>query len=436
MRLLPVLVDKLNSALAPSGGFSATRRDAALPAIPGKVHAVIGMRRAGKSTWLRQQVEERRRHLPPERALYLSFDDDRLARADLEQLSLLLEEFYRRFPSLRGAETVHWFLDEVQEIPGWERFVRRIMDTERVEVVVSGSSARLLSREVHTSLRGRGMETILRPFGFREALRHLGEEPEVPPSTWTPRLRSRVEGRFREYLVQGGFPEAQGLPAALRVELLQGYVDTLLFRDIVERHGVTQVAALRWIVRHALRNPGGRTSAHRLHGDLRSQGHAVGKDAVHALLGHLQDAFLLSSVPIATDSERRRNSNPRVLYPADPGLIKAFDPGGRSRTGRALETVVLHELERRGAAVEYVRTKDGYEVDFLARYRDGREELVQVCADASDEGTRTRELRALVSAGAEFPHAVRVLLLLDRPSGEVPWPEEVTVQSTCDWVLT
>ena len=359
--------------------------------MPGKVHAVIGMRRAGKTTFLRQLLDERRAALPRERALYLSFDDDRLAGLELDQLGFLLEEYYRRFPALRGRETVHWLLDEIQLVPGWERFVRRVLDSEKVEIAVSGSSARMLSREVHTALRGRGMATVIRPFSFREFLRHRGEEPTKEPVQWTPAERSLVEKRFREFLVEGGFPEAQGLPAAVGVELLQGYVDTVLFRDVVERYGVSEVAALRWRVRQSLRNPAGSFSVHRLHQDLKAQGHGVAKDAVHALLGHLLDAFLISAVPLATESERKRNSNPRKLYPADPGFIKAFDASGRANAGHALETVVLNELERRGAEVGYVKTGTGLEVDFLVRYPAAGEELIQVCADLSTSEARSRE---------------------------------------------
>jgi predicted AAA+ superfamily ATPase len=433
--LHPVLAEKLSAALSPAAATPLTRRDARLPAVHGKVHAVIGMRRAGKTTFLRQLLAERREYLPPERALYLSFDDDRLAGVSADQLALLLEEYYRRQPELRGRETVHWLLDEIQLVPGWERFVRRILDSEKVEITVSGSSARMLSREVHTSLRGRGMATVIRPFSFREFLRHRGEEPSKEPARWTAAERSLVEKRFREYLIEGGFPEAQGLPAALRTELLQGYVDTVLFRDVVERHGVSQVAALRWLVRQCLRNPAGTFSAHRLHRDLRSQGHGVAKDAVHAMLGHLLDAFLLSAVPLATDSERRRNSNPRKVYPADPGLIKAFDSSGRSNLGHALETVVLNELERRKTDVGYVRTDGGAEADFLARHPAGGEELIQVCADVSAPETLARDVAALEEAGRENPRAARRILLLtwdDRALLDVP---EIEALPAYEWLL-
>jgi hypothetical protein len=435
MPLHPVLLEKLNAAAGLASPPPLTRRDASLPAMPGKVHAVIGMRRAGKTTFLRQLQAARRESLPPERAVFVSFDDDRLAELGVDQLALLLEEYYRRYPELRGRETVSWFLDEIQLVEGWERFVRRVLDSEQVEIVVSGSSARMLSREVHTSLRGRGMATVIHPFSFREFLRHRGEEPEREAERWTAAERSLVEKRFHEYLVEGGFPEAQGLAPGLRIELLQSYVDTVLFRDVVERYGVSQVAALRWLVRQCLRNPAGSFSVHRLHQDLKAQGHGVAKDAVHALLGHLLDAFLLSSVPLATDSERRRNSNPRKLYPVDPGLIRAYDTSGRSNLGHALETAVLNELERRKAEVAYVKTEDGFEVDFHVRYLAGAEELVQVCADPSAPATMDRELRALTQAWHTDPRTARRLLVLTRDQAISSGASGVSVQPAYEWLL-
>ena len=435
MSLHRILEEKLNEALGPVAPSTNTRREAKLPAVPGKAHAVIGMRRAGKTTYLRQLLEDRRTTAPAERALYLSFDDDRLAGIQVEQLGFMIEEYYRRYPQLRGRTPTCWLLDEIQFVPGWERFVRRVLDSEKVEVIVSGSSARMLSQEVHTSLRGRGMPTVIRPFSFREFLRHRDEEPSKDPRRWTSGERSLVEKRFREFLVEGGFPEAQGLDVRLRIELLQGYVDTVLFRDVVERYGVSQVAALRWVVRHALRNPAGSFSVHRLHQDLKAQGHGVAKDAVHGMLGHLIDAFLLTAVPLASESERQRNSNPRKLYPADPGLIRAFDTSNRSNIGHALEVVVLNELERRGAEVGYVKTKNGLEVDFLARQSVTGEELIQVCADCSDPDTLRREHRALAEACKEHPGAKRRMLVLDRDSVPEAQLPHVATKPAYEWLL-
>ncbi len=435
MPLHPVLADKLRIALQTAAPVARTRRDASLPAVPGKIHSVIGLRRAGKTTFLHQLRDEWRASLFPERAIYIGFDDDRLADIGVEQLGLLLEEYFRTHPELRGRQTVHWFLDEIQLVPGWERFCRRVLDTERIELVVSGSSARMLSREVHTSLRGRSMATVIRPFGFREFLRHRGEEPAPGAFRPTPVERSLIEKRFREFLVEGGFPEAQGLPLAARIELLQGYVDSVLFRDVIERYRVTQVEALRWLVRQCLRNPAGSMSVHRLHLDLRAQGHGVAKDAVHAMLGHLTDAFLLTAVTLATESERQRNSNPRKIYPADPGLIVAFDRSGRANLGHALETVVLNELERRGAEIGYVKTEAGLEVDFLARHSGAGEELIQVCADVSDPATLERELRALDAAGREHRRAAKRLLVLSRDDVPHVQTRGVEIQPAYEWLL-
>jgi len=279
------------------------------------------------------------------------------------------------------------------------------------------------------------MESVIRPFGFREFLRHRGEEPATAPATWAKEERSLIEKRFREYLDEGGFPEAQGLDPSLRIELLQGYVDTVLFRDLIERHGVTQVAALRWVTRHCLRNPASRFSVHRLYRNLRAEGHAVAKDGVHDMIGHLVDAFLLGTVALATESERQRNSNPRKVYPADPGLIGAFDMTGRPNLGHGLESVVFVELERRKAQVGYVKTPDGFEVDFLARYLDGGEELIQVCADPSDAETFARELRALGAARSYYPRATRRLLVLNRDQVPSAPPAGVVAQPVYEWLM-
>jgi uncharacterized protein len=189
------------------------------------------------------------------------------------------------------------------------------------------------------------------------------------------------------------------------------------------------------VVRHCLRNPASSFSVHRLHQDMKSQGHGVAKDAVHAMLGHLLDAFLLSAVPMATESERQRNSNPRKIYPTDTGLIRAFDTSGRTNVGHALETVVLVELERRGAEIGYVKTEDGFEVDFLARHPATGAELIQVCADMRNPETLARELRALTEAAKTHPRAGQRLLVLDRDALSGVSAPGVAVQPAYEWLL-
>lgn len=412
-----------------------TRRDVWLPAVPGKATAVIGMRRAGKTSLLWQILSERvAAGMPREGLLYFSFEDERLAGIGVEDLDGLLEAYYRLNPQWRDEQRASFFLDEIQLVPGWERFARRILDSENIELFLSGSSARMLSREVATSMRGRAMEAVVMPFSFREALRHAGREPIQPVAKLPKAVRSRLEGDLLSYLIEGGFPEAQGLDERNRRELLRGYVDVVLLRDVVERHNISQPQVLRWMVQQLLGNAAGSFSINKFHAVLKSRGVAVGKDTLHQMLAHLEDAFLLSTITIASDSVRRRQVNPRKVYPVDTAIGLLFDRSGKNNLGHALETVVLHALQRAGAEVTYVRTVEDYEVDFHALMADGRELLIQVCADISAKETLAREVRALQVVADSWPNAERVLIALALPTG-VALPEGITAYSAVDWLL-
>jgi hypothetical protein len=404
--------------------------------MPGKVTALLGMRRSGKTTFLHQLRRERlasgaARALVP----YVNFEDERLAGLQGAQLGFLLEEYGRRVPDADRAGPVFWCFDEIQTVPGWERFVRRLLDSGRAEIVVTGSSAALLSREIGTALRGRAWSVVLYPFSFAEALAHRGESPPADPALVSGADRGRLEHAFLSWLEAGGFPEAQGLPAASRRQLLRDYVDVAILRDVVERHGVGNAVALRWLVRHLLANAASPFSVEKFHRTLKSQGIAVSRDTLHHLLGYLEDCFLVRTVWIEADSERQRMVNPRRIYPVDPGLIPLFDRTGRTNIGHALETAVLIELERRRCEVTYVRTPEGYEVDFLARAPDGAEHLIQVCADASDPDTAGRELRALEQAGRRWPRARRWLLALTHDRTPLDPPRHVTCWPAYQWML-
>jgi len=402
---------------------------------------VIGMRRVGKTTLLWQVLADRLAHpagdLPDPRhgLMYFGFEDERLAGLEGRHLDLLVEEYFRLHPEWRDRRRATFFLDEIQLVPGWELFARRLLDNEKIDLFLSGSSARLLSREVATSMRGRAMEAVVHPFGFREYLRHAGCEPKKKTDRMTKAERSLLDRRLIDYLQHGGFPEAQGLDTRNRTELLRGYVDVVLLRDVIERYNVAQPRVLRWMVRQLLGNAAGGFSVNKFHADLKSQGVAVGKDTLHDYLGHLEDAFLLRSLAVATDSERRRRVNPRKVYPVDTGLIPVFDRSGKANLGHALETAVLPELERRGAETAYVRTEGGFEVDFFARYPDGGEELLQVCASLDDPETRAREIRALQDAATQYPGAGRRLIAFDAPPA-FELPNGVTFTRAADWLLS
>ena len=412
-----------------------TRRDAALPTISGKALAVIGMRRAGKTSYLYQcRADLLSTGRSPNRLIYFNFEDERLAGLTAADLHIIPDAHLRMFPE-PAAEPITLFLDEIHLVPGWETFVRRLLDTPGYEIFLSGSSAKLLSREIATSMRGRAWEIAIHPFSFREYLRHHGHEIPSAPSNLSAKKTAALDHHFARYLETGGFPEAQSLSPAHRRQLLQGYIDVLLLRDVIERHQVSNVTALRWLVRRLLSSPAGLFSVTKFAADLKSQGIPVSRDNLYEFLAHLEDAFLLQTVPVATDSEKRRQVNPRKVYPADPALIPVFDRSGKANTGHALESVVFTELQRRGAEIAYVKTAGGFEVDFLARYPDNSEELIQVCTSIDDPDTREREVRALKDAEKEHPGAKQTILTLE---SRLPFPhvqDPVNVLPAWSWML-
>jgi predicted AAA+ superfamily ATPase len=413
-----------------------TRRDVRLPGIRGKALAVIGVRRGGKTSFLQQCRSDRLAEgRSPQSQLLVSLEDERLAGMSVADLGWLLDEHARRFPGLAEAGGFTLYLDEVQTVPGWEGLVRRLVDAGNVELFVSGSSARLLSREVATSLRGRAMEALVLPFSFREALRHAESEPTEPWERLRPTERATLDQRLRRYLAEGGFPEAQGAQPRDRAALLSGYVDVVVLRDVIERHAVTNPLALRWLERQLLANPGGGFSVKKHYDTLRSQGVSVGKDTLHDYLAHLEDAFLVRTVAMHSASERQRMVNPRKAYPVDPGLIALFERSGREHQGRALETAVMLELERRGFEVSYVRTAEGWETDFLAHRAGDRPLLVQVCLETEGDETWNRELRALEAAAAAHPGARAFLVTLDAVPPSKPLPRGLVWAAAARWLL-
>lgn len=415
-----------------------TQRAVRLPALPGKADAVIGPRRAGKTSLLFAHAAKLLSapatglagpaEISANAVLYLNFEDERLAGLQAGQLQLFMDCWYRRCPGVLQAE--RWLLlDEIQTVPGWEGFVRRLLDEGGVRIVVTGSSAKLLSREIATSLRGRALTTEVLPFSFAEALVHAGiliPEHWPAPNTVAPVLRHALD----RYLATGGFPEVQFLDSETRSRVLRDYVDVALLRDVIERHGVTNVPALRSLTRRLLAAPAGKFSVHKFYNDLRSTGLPVAKESLHEWLGHFDDACFAFFVSIDTESEAVRRSNPRKAYPVDPALTP-----GTGDVGHRLETVVYLELRRRGFQMAYLQNADGTEVDFVATDLHERRSLIQVSATMSDAATRARELHALTTAMRERGLNEGTIVTLDGAERLVVPEGTVHVRSAFEWLL-
>ena len=380
-------------------------RECRVPKIPNKVYAVIGMRRSGKTYYLYQTMKHfLEQGIDRFRLVYFNFEDERLADMTFRDLHWISDEYYAMYPEARN-DKIYFFFDKIQLVEGWEKYVRRLMDSENVQIYVSGSSAKMLSREIASSLRGRSVEAIVYPYSYREFLK--SRDIDVPQSLRriNKQMRSLLENQLLMYLRNGGFPEAQGLSTMDRHLLLQGYVNTVLFRDVVDRFKVTNIVVMKTLIRHLIRNAGSRFTVNKFYNQLKSQGFKVAKTTLHEYLGYLQDAFLLRTIALYTRSERKRMVNPVKPYVIDTGLSAAFALTREPDMGHLLENCVFMELCRRGARVSYMLISSGYEVDFFAQYPDGTRQVIQVAADVSNPATREREYRALYEPISALPDA-------------------------------
>lgn len=385
------------------------RRDARAPEVPGKATAVVGMRRAGKTWFCFQRMRELlAAGVAKPRLLYVNFEDERLMPFSAADFQEILDTYYRKFPGLT-EQSSYLFLDEVQRIEGWERFVRRVLDTESLQVWVTGSSSKLLSTEIATSLRGRSLTTEIFPYSFGEFLRAHGEDDDA--ARVGSKRRATLQHWATRYLERGGFPEVQGVDRDAALQILRGYVDVVILRDVIERHRVRNTVALRALIRHLLSAPATRFSVYKFYNSLKSQGVTCTKNDLYAFLDHLGDAFLVYWVPIHSRSQRVRQVNPRKIYAVDTGLLQSVSFCLTEDRGAHLENLAYLHLRRQGLRPEYYLTRSGSEVDFVWR-SDPRApaRLVQVCWSLRDPRVRERELGALRAAMAELQVARGVVV--------------------------
>jgi len=400
-----------------------------MQAVPGKAAVCIGVRRSGKSTYLFQVMEHlRNARVPRENILYVNFFDDRLHALRQENLGLITEAYYALYPEKKNTETVYCFFDEIQALDGWEPFIDRLMRSEKCQVFLTGSSARMLSKEIATQMRGRALSWELFPFSFREFLDYKGIEAKARLST---RDRLLVQKAFEEYWETGGFPEVLGLRRDLRIKIHQEYFHAILFRDLVERHDVSHPKAVSDLAHWLMNNSASLYSVNRLTGYLQSLGHKAPKAAVAEYLEWFEDAYFLFTVRLFDASLARRNANPKKVYCVDHALIQSVSSGILVNSGHLLENLVFTALRRIHQEVCYYRTNAGREVDFIVPQRNGPPMLVQVCESLVEPQTKKRELAALGEAMAEL--GVNTGTIVTRREEETIKGDSGTIQAVPAW---
>jgi len=379
-------------------------------------HAVIisGLRRAGKSTLLLQLAHR----LGKDQFYYVNFEDDRFLgfqAGDANDLYQVLIEVF--------GERKTFIIDEIQNIDGWEHFVRRFMDMG-FKFYITGSNASLLSRELGTRLTGRYVPIELFPFSFKEFLQFRGE-PLPDLSRMKTADHARLQNSLQAYLQSGGIPDALKYP---ELSLLRTLYDDVLYRDIATRYRLDAVTAIKELAFFLMSNPASPISFNK----LKTQFQLGSVNTIKNYIGYMENSWLLFTLTVYDFSVKRQQIAPKKVYSIDTGLINAVGFGFSPNTGRLLENLIFLSLRRKTHEIYYFASSGGYEVDF---YLPETRQLIQVAQNLEQPATREREIRAIQNAIGSVK--VQSALILTDANGDsftidgVP----VEIRSAAEWLL-
>jgi len=277
---------------------------------------VTGLRRVGKSTLLRYFYDR----IDSENKLFIDLENP-LNRALFEKDDYEEIKYELFLKGIDFDKKAYIFLDEVQNVEGWERYIRRIHDTLNVRIYITGSSSKLLSSEIATSLRGRTVSYEIFPFSFKEYLRYRGIEVNF----YSSKNLSYIKHAFGQYLIDGGFAETFEEDEDVKRRILKDYLDLIVYKDVVERYGIKNQSLLKHLIKYLVVNMGTLVSFNKLYNIYKSQGYKVGKDTIYDYLSHLQDAYTFFAVPIFRNSVKEERRHPKKIYVVDNGFKKLFN---------------------------------------------------------------------------------------------------------------
>lgn len=365
-----------------------------------KIRTLIGARRVGKTFSLYQIISDLLKHnIPRERILLINFEDERLIPLEVKDLTSILNTYYEIYPKHKD-KVVYFFFDEIQNVPGWEAFIRRIHDSEKVQINLTGSSSKLLSHDIATSLRGRTLSFEIFPFSFKEYLKFQ----EISTEALSSKNRSFIVNAINSYMLSGGYPEILDVQEPMRIKILQDYFNLLLYKDLIERHDIRNHSLMKYFLKFILANSANPFSVNKVFGDIKSQGYKLSKDTLHNYLSYLEDSLFIHLVPFFSDSLRKQNINYRKIYVLDHGLITSIVNSQSYNRGRILETMVYNHLCRIYDHIQiyYYRTSRNQEIDFIVHDRGNILKLIQVSDQMENQQTRNREISALFQSMVEL----------------------------------
>jgi len=362
------------------------KRDIDIPINSNKIISLVGVRRSGKTYILYQLINQLREVVDRKNIIYINFEDDRLDGIEATNLNDLIDAYFEMYPKKR-KEKIYLFFDEIQEVRGWEKFIRRIYDSLNVQIFITGSSAKMLSKEVASSIRGRSITYEIFPLSFKEYLNFKN----IDINLYSSSSISFIKNAFNSYLKEGGFPEiALEKNEDIKLRILRDYVDLIIYRDVIERYNIKNLSLLKFLIRYFFSNPATLVSFNKLYNELKTLGYKLTKDTLFEYFSYLNDAYVLFLMPIFRNSIKEEMRNPKKSFIIDNGFNYIFKTSVSEEYSKLYENLVFLHLRRKFKEIYYLKEKQ--EVDF---YLPEIETIINVSFSIKEVKTFNREINSL-----------------------------------------
>ena len=394
-----------------------------------QVITITGPRRAGKSYLMRQMAKRLcEKGVKKENLLLVNFEDPRFTSLDIKLMTQVFD-VYKEFLSPTG--TPYIFLDEVQEVEGWEKWVLMMHELKKARIVISGSNAKLLSRELGTLLTGRHLDLTVFPLSFPEFLAFNKMEFKGPLDS--AGREAEIKGLLRRYMEFGSFPEV-ALSEQKR-EILLKYFEDLLTKDLLKRFSIRKPQVMKSLIKYYLSNVGNLTtfmSAERfLH---------ASSDTLEKFAGYFEDVYLIFFLKRFSFKVKEQEKSPRKVYAIDTGLCNTVGFRFSENTGRLAETIVFLAFKRKQALnpeleLYYWKDEQHREADFVIKEGAKTKGLIQVCWNPSDEKTKNRETRSLIKAMNELKIDEATIITEDHEGIEETKGKKIAYTPLWKWLL-
>lgn len=414
--------------------FEIIHRDSELPVNRKKIITIPGVRRCGKSTLMMIAINELlKTGVPVQNILWIGFDDERLRNMTSDDLDEVIASYMEMHPDIPIKE-VHMFFDEIQIIEGWEYFVLRVYKSYCKNIYISGSNATMLSTELSSALRGYPLEYKTYPLSFNEFCRFKG----VDANSYLEQEKARIRNAFMEFNRDSAFPEVVLTESATeKLQLLNGYFDTMLLKDIAEHYGITNLPVLRYFVKRIMGNLTKPTSVLSIYNDIKSQGLKINKDELYKWAGYVCDVFMFIRIPKYERSLVKEQKSLNKYYCIDNGLRNAVLLPQSDDNGKLLEnTVFLHINRSLGLLDRIFYFQDSSECDFVIQRNGHIDELIQVTWDMSDDNTRMREINGILEASKVTGCDKLTIVTVDEEATLLRDDKTINIVPAWKWLLS